>query len=287
MTSDSASVPTPADAFSLLGHEHRIAILRALLEQLRNRGEYPVSFSTLYDAVDVDDSGKFNYHLDALTGHFLRRTDDGYELRYAGWAIGTAVLAGIYTERGEFGPVDIEGTCPDCGGNSLTGTYREEWLSVSCRDCESALLRYPFPPGGVVDGSVSETMDAFDAYVRSHMQLCHDGVCPSCYDSIEIFLEGEVVPEDVPVACICERCGTRIYPFPGLVALKDSGVQAFCHEHDIPVDGRCWELSAVLADTNDPAGTDSTVAVEIGADGHTLRVEIDDELSVRATERLQ
>lgn len=284
MSSDSARRPMPADAFSSLGHEYRIAILQALLEQLRKREEYPTSFSTLFQAVDIDDSGQFNYHLDALTGHFLRQTDDKYELRYAGWAITTAVLAGTYTERGEFGPAEISGSCPYCGVEALRATYEEEWMTVTCQGCETSLVRYPFPPGAIVDGSVTETMDAFDAYVRSQMQLSHEGVCPSCYESMGVVVDGDAVPDDEAVACVCGRCGNRIYPFLGVVALEDARVQAFCHEHDIPLEGRFWELSAIITEPISPEGTDRPLAIDIGADGATLRVEIDDELSVRGVE---
>jgi hypothetical protein len=43
--------------------------------------ENAVSFSELRDRVGTRDSGQFNYHLDQLTGHFIRATDSGYELR--------------------------------------------------------------------------------------------------------------------------------------------------------------------------------------------------------------
>jgi hypothetical protein len=35
-------------------------------------------FSELYEAVDVDDPGKFNYHRKKLLGRFVRKDEDGY-----------------------------------------------------------------------------------------------------------------------------------------------------------------------------------------------------------------
>ena len=277
--------PTPAEAFSTLGNEHRISILLALLEQLRKRKEYPTSFSTLRREAEIEDSGKFNYHLDALSGHFLRQTDDGYEFRYAGWAIVTAILAGTYTDRGEFGPADIEGACPHCGTDALLATYREEWLSIECDDCGERLTRYTFPPGGVTDRPLSEAIDAFDSHVRSHIRLARDGVCPGCRGAMEPTREGEEIPEDRPLACVCTRCGNRLYPPPGLLAIADPDVRAFCREHGLGVEGRFWELAVVAADPPVREIDVGWFAIDVEGDGETLRVAFDDDLTVRSTER--
>lgn len=70
---------SPEKAFSLLGNETRVAIIREL-----GATEDPRSFSDLHAAVGVRDSGGFNYHLQKLVGTFIRRADGGYELSEAG-----------------------------------------------------------------------------------------------------------------------------------------------------------------------------------------------------------
>ena len=70
----------PAEVFATLGNDTRVDILRALLEL--GADEAAVSFTDLFERVDVDDSANFNYHLRHLTGHFVKRSDDGYEFRY-------------------------------------------------------------------------------------------------------------------------------------------------------------------------------------------------------------
>lgn len=70
---------SPVEAFSLLANEDRLAILDAVA-RAHDRGDAPVSFSTLRETVGVRDSGRFSYHLQELTGRFLARSSDGYSL---------------------------------------------------------------------------------------------------------------------------------------------------------------------------------------------------------------
>lgn len=82
----------PEAVFTLVSDENRIDILRALWGS-----DEPLAFSDLQDATDIRDSGQFNYHLDKLTGHFVRKTDDEYVLRQAGNRVVEAVLSGAMT----------------------------------------------------------------------------------------------------------------------------------------------------------------------------------------------
>lgn len=75
-----------------MGDETRLRILRALGE-----AEEPLAFSELYRRVDYDDTANFNYHLEILEGHFVRKTDDGYSLRHTGRRIVEAILSGTVT----------------------------------------------------------------------------------------------------------------------------------------------------------------------------------------------
>jgi DNA-binding transcriptional ArsR family regulator len=86
------SVPS-ADAFALIGNETRLSILEALWEA----DEQPMRFSELNEAVGMRDSAQFNYHLSKLTDQYIRKTDDGYELRTAGAKVVRAILAGSFT----------------------------------------------------------------------------------------------------------------------------------------------------------------------------------------------
>jgi hypothetical protein len=69
---------------SLLADETRIDILRELYAVTADEGGDGLSFSTLRRRVDVSDSGRFNYHLDQLSGQLVTKTDDRYTLTRVG-----------------------------------------------------------------------------------------------------------------------------------------------------------------------------------------------------------
>ena len=72
---------TPDEAFAVLGNEIRLDIVRVLwnadaaheYDDVSDTAE-TISFSELRRRVDIDDNGKFNYHLSQLVPHFVRQT---------------------------------------------------------------------------------------------------------------------------------------------------------------------------------------------------------------------
>ena len=92
-------------ALSALSHRTRVAVLRTLAD-----AEGPLSFTELKSRVGVSDPGRFNYHLNELARHFVRRTDEGYALTYRGRSLVLASTSGVTVESAE-----PEDTCPVCG----------------------------------------------------------------------------------------------------------------------------------------------------------------------------
>jgi hypothetical protein len=135
----------PAEAFALIGDETRIAILEALWHV----GERPAEFTTLYEMTETDNSAQFNYHLNQLTGHFVRKRDDGYELRTAGERVIQAVVDGSFNAHPDLDPFETGDECTQCRG-SLVATYDEEKLAISCPACGHTHGQYSFPPGGLI-----------------------------------------------------------------------------------------------------------------------------------------
>jgi hypothetical protein len=73
-------IQSPAAVFEALASETRIEILEAL-------GDPPgetMSFAELYEAISIDDSGNFSYHLNKLLGTFVRKEGEEYLLSHAG-----------------------------------------------------------------------------------------------------------------------------------------------------------------------------------------------------------
>jgi hypothetical protein len=94
---------TPEEAFSVLGNELRLTILRTLREA------DGATYSELKTGVGVADSGRFNYHLTKLVGHFVARTEGGYRLRTPGEQVVQAIDAGMFDEDddGSYWPTEI------------------------------------------------------------------------------------------------------------------------------------------------------------------------------------
>lgn len=89
----------PSEAFQTLASEVRVAVLVALLRAERD-GDGPRSFSELQERVGSESSAGFAYHLRQLSGHFVRKTTEGYELTPAGRRAARAVLTGAFTNQG-------------------------------------------------------------------------------------------------------------------------------------------------------------------------------------------
>lgn len=69
---------SPDEAFAPLGNDTRVGILQALWDVFESgKGDNAIPYSELFDQVDIRDSGNFSYHLEKLTGPFVRQTRVG------------------------------------------------------------------------------------------------------------------------------------------------------------------------------------------------------------------
>ncbi|WP_226023323.1 winged helix-turn-helix domain-containing protein [Halomicrobium salinisoli] len=274
----------PADAFSVVADETRLAILEALWQL-----ETPARFTDVHDEVGLRDSAQFNYHLGKLTGQFVRKREEGYELRTAGERVVQAILAGSFTEhpRREF---DLSDPCTKCG-EPLAAEYEDETLAISCPACGHGHGEYPFPPGGFHERSDEEVLEAFDQRVRHLHCLAKDGVCPECNGRMEttISREGDCcLGARVRAEHVCRQCHHELCSAVGLALLDQSDVVAFCDEQGVALSETpywrfewCVDDEPVTVDSEDPWRL--TVDVTVG--GETLRVTVDGDLSVVDTER--
>ena len=276
----------PAEAFSVVGNETRLAILEALW----SAEDRPVRFSDLREAVGVRDSAQFNYHLQELVGQFVRNGDDGYDLKYAGKKVVRAVLAGEFNQDPVWEPFEIDGECVSCGA-TLVARYEDESISVACPDCGHAHGEYPFPPGGLTDRDRGEVMAAFDQRVRHLHCLAADGVCPECNGKMESHVErgGDCcLGADLRVEHECAQCGHSLCSAVGLVLLDQSDVVTFHREHGVDLNGTpYWQLPWCVSDHHTTLESEDPLelSVEITLDDETMRVTIDDDLQVSEVAR--
>ncbi|MFC6954086.1 DUF7351 domain-containing protein [Halorubellus litoreus] len=287
-----------ADAFALVGNEHRVAILRALLAAHADpETPYPTSFATLRERAGVDVSAQFAYHLDALVGAFVAKTGDGYRLRYPGWKAAAALAAGTYTDQRAFGPTAVPGECAHCRVAALHASYGDAWLTVACHGCERVLTRYPFPPGAAAahldDGGVDALLSAFDDRVRSHFALAVDGVCPECAGRTRTALAA--VDDDasasqtatrgdghaIHAVADCETCGNHLTLPVGCALLADPRTLALAADRGVDlVDRPYWRLPELVGDAHvDRTGT-SPLEATVSLDADTT-VTVTADLDVR------
>ncbi|WP_135536194.1 ArsR/SmtB family transcription factor [Halostella pelagica] len=293
---------TPAEAFSVIGNETRLEILEALW----TAEERPVSFSDLRKRVGMRDSAQFNYHLDKLRGQFVRKTEDGYGFRHAGWAVIHAVQAGSINEHPRIEPFGVEGDCVDCGAG-LQASYDDERIVVDCEECGRIHANYPFPPGGLDDRTTGEVMAAFNQRVRHLHCLMADGVCPECSGTVETTVERDpaTLELDVAVRHECQRCRHQLTTSIGQVLLDHAEIVSFYRDHGIdlnqvPFWTLAWctddEYTTVISEDPwrirldvpvkcDEEGPASSRDAPSSGSGETLSLTVDDDLTVTEVER--
>ncbi len=269
----------PADAFALVGDETRLSILEALW-----RLDTPASFSDVRGEVGLRDSAQFNYHLGKLTGQFVQKTNDGYELRTAGERVVQAILAGSFTEHPRR-EIAIDDPCTQCGA-TLAASYADEMLTIECPECGHGHGEYPFPPGGLHDRTDAEILEAFDQRIRHLHCLAKDGVCPECNGRMETTIErgGECcLGAGLRATNVCLQCDHELCSAVGLGILDQSDVVGFYQDHgrtlsEIPY----WRLEWCVSD--DPVTVLEEdpwrLRVDVSLGGETLQVTVDGDLTV-------
>jgi DNA-binding transcriptional ArsR family regulator len=206
MTEDGDHAEAAREAFALLGHEIRLDILLALLSEWRAARTEPRSYSELMRAVGMEDSGKFNYHLQKLRGAYVRKVEDGYVPTASATALYRAVLATRPIAEPASLDFDVDASCPDCDG-PLGATYEQDFLTVACRDCGSLAghFTYPFPSNGLADRTDEELLAAVARRAEHHVALARSGQCPFCAGTTEVSLRrehlGDEDSHDVEITC--------------------------------------------------------------------------------------
>jgi DNA-binding transcriptional ArsR family regulator len=301
--SSNGDPPTTREAFELVGNETRAEILRVLSET--RDGELPpaLSFSELREHIGTAPrSSQFNYHLQKLTGSFIERREEGsaqlveqfvtdeegYALRPRGTFL-SRVVAGMSTDDLEVtsvGPFETGVDCHYCG-TAVTARYRNSTFHVQCPQCDHLYVYTLTPPGLLSEApDKTELLDRADTYVRQKYASFATGSCPVCASAVEpeAIDPGEInLPTNHLKTVIrrsCTHCGNLNYALLGTELLVDTGVIAFCHEHEVDVrEPLLWELPFAVTDeyteimSEDPWEAELTVPT--GEAELTVRVDED------------
>lgn len=213
-TSETSGTSTllPDEAFNALGNTVRIRILRALGE-----ADNVLSYTELRDRVGLDEGDRFNYHLDRLVGHFVTKSEKGYELRQPGRAVVQAVLSGAITEAPRIERTRIDASCQLCGA-PVEIRYKEDRVETFCTECpgvwgphkqgETGYLGGRFlPPAGIQDRSPVQTYRTAWARTTGDILSMGQGVCPAC--SAQLEYEILLCDDHDRTVEFCESCNRR------------------------------------------------------------------------------
>lgn len=279
----------PEKAFAALSDPARIEVLRALWEA----EDRTATFSELRAAVEMDDSGRFNYHLSKLCDQFISRTDDGYRLRLAGTRVVGALLSGAYTQTGSMESVAMDQLCPLCG-IPLTFQYTDERVVIDCDECNRGTIEIPVPPGVFAGYDHERLPDVAEQYARNLIQQVRTGFCVTCEGRIQPRVSVKTSPSDaedayrIPIVHYeCERCGETTNAALGTAFLGHPDVVAFYHDHAIDVrETPLWRFIAVDEDSVRILQEDPLRAnVVYTADSDQLTLTVDGNLTVLELER--
>ncbi|WP_336037783.1 winged helix-turn-helix domain-containing protein [Halobacterium yunchengense] len=280
MTDNRAEPPLMREAFSLLGHDIRLDILVALLDNWEAAYTDPIPYAELMDAVGVTDSGKFNYHLGKLRGAYVRKVDGGYVPTAAATALYRAVIAHQPDHEMEQTRFDVDSECPCCHA-ILVGRYERGFLSVDCDSCDDWIgFSYPFPRNGFTNRSNEEAARVAHRRCKRHLAAATAGQCPFCADTTMIDVQEDAITSgsDPAVEITCNSCsfhvGSRIL-FP---LLLDTQVITLLSDAGIDVEQYEWELPEPT--TRISSREPLRIRVEVSGEEGTTAIILDDRLNV-------
>lgn len=300
------------EAFKLLGDETRLAILQALWEVHDPMEPSPMTFTALRDRLEADDPGRLNYHLGKLTTHFIRRTDDGYQLREAGKRIMRVIISGTAVADVTIEPVEIDVECIFCGAPTAI-SYEDGILSHRCIGCTSrCVIEYPpsvlsreeLPPVGLLNRTNDEIYYLNRVWMAHREGSAKDGVCPECagpmpVSSIRICDDHDPDPthDEVCENCgsifwgivfhVCEVCKFQLQIPTLMYPSSHPAVLAFYYDHGVEFDIASHEDHGYLLDYEEEVVSEDPLRLRttIPLDGDEIRIEFDDQMEVVAVER--
>lgn len=248
------------EAFELLGDETRLAILLALWEaQVPHSAGKGVPFSDLRERVGVRDSGQFNYHLGKLEERFIKKSEDGYELRRSGRKLIQSIISGTGIEEPTLDPTEIDVPCPECGAPTAIA-YENVYVYQLCTECpgfgdpgddhpSGVLVAWTFEPTGLSNRSAEEVFTASTIKNFARIVMRFEEICPDCSGPVEWSLDiceehedgsGQRCPncgrtDAIQVRETCTVCKSAGHGSPGIKVLFHPAVISFFYDRGVEV----------------------------------------------------
>jgi hypothetical protein len=273
------TIERAADALGEIAHPDRLDILLAL----KSNYYHGLSYSELLEATNFENSGRFDYHLKQLTGRFVKKEDNKYELRSAGNEIVLLVQRGDLTPQMKTEEVPIERYCQDCN-SQIKAWYENGRVLAWCHHCPTEVMHNEVPPRTAATGDIGTILDVVSLLTMARMSMSVRGHCPNCGCRKEraIVLDHYWDRFDYPAVTNC-KCGYSTYAAVGMMILTKAPVISFLAERGIDAfEPRWWrfpwtyhEKYATLVN-EDP----TRVRVDIEAERDVLEVTVSNEFQI-------
>lgn len=292
----------PDEAFTVLGNETRVAILQEL-----GTADSPLSFTELRNSVGLRQGSKFNYHLDKVVGHFVRKTEEGYALKQAGRRVVMAVLSGAVTDDPKLEPTPTDISCWYCGGVVEVG-FREERATAYCTECggtygesidppgHSRLGYMYLPPAGILNRKAGDVYRTAVTWGNFELLARAIGICLYCAAPLEEWVTVcERHDASDGICDVCDRryaalhhtrCTNCIFEAEAVFFVRflaNPDLRKFLLDHGIdPVDPSPTPFFAATSVYDeeirsvDPFEASFTFTI----DGDTLTLEVDEDLEI-------
>jgi len=295
------------DVFGPLDSDLRVRVLLALFDRASDPGpDVPaVSYTELKDAVGIEDSGKFNYHLSKLTGQYVRKTDGGYEITEAGRTAVRLVRSEDLRSRVQSGRVELDATCYRCD-SAVAVRYHEGRLLTQCTGCQGqfdydripdgTLVGLPVPPSAVRNRDLKRLHAAAHRRFLERIRVMFEDVCPECAGAVERSLSvcrtHEVDDRGICRHCgrataeyghlVCRTCGRRRLAHPLVPHLSEPAVADALAAAD--ADGAWDRIATAAAWDRRPAAVDGEDAVVIHPETTSVAFVVAGDLSLTVRE---
>jgi DNA-binding transcriptional ArsR family regulator len=294
-------VTADPDPFATLGNETRLRIVETLADRTESLApDAGLAYSTLREAVGIDDNGRFNYHLGLLRDRFVRKTETGYRLTFAGVEVAKTLQVGVWTDPPVREAVEVDPTSSLVGGDPLYASYRDGLVRVH-EEGGDPIFHIAVRPVGAERRTMPELVDAMATLLEAAVAQAHTGVCPYCQSEPERALvdaaeEGthESPPDGAGPSwrhcfvATCPECGPLFRVPAGAAVVRHPAVVSWYWDRGIDLRSvRLWDL-ALFGDgavvTADPRGP---VALRLRAvwDDATLELDLADDATVVAVRR--
>jgi hypothetical protein len=274
------------EAFRLLADDTRLDIV----EYLRHAEDCPVSYAEIKNDLGIQDSGRFNYHLDKLTGTFVSKTAEGYALSFSANTLYQAILSTRPIADHPTPVFDVEEPCPECG-STCEIRYETECVVSQCPSCDSQSFAYPFPAGAFTGRTDEEALRAVVQRMYHHVSLAQQGVCPYCSGTMTAeWLSGHDTefPSNVLVHYTCSLCGMELHT--GVVAMiqQYSAVTSLFDEYGIDLrETLPWEFRGYASRKGVTVRSEDPLCIEVPVtiDDDEFTVIVDENMKSRIVNR--